>query len=46
LTAQEAAARVQARYGGKVLKVTRTSEGYRVKLLLDSGKVITVTIKE
>ena len=41
----QAAARAKARHGGKVLKVTRKGRGYRVKLLTDSGRVITVNIK-
>ncbi len=45
LTPREAAARAQAQHGGKVLSVTRNGGAYRVKLLLDSGRVITVTIK-
>jgi uncharacterized membrane protein YkoI len=45
LTPREAAARAQAQHGGKVLSVTRQGEVYRVKLLLDSGRVITVSVK-
>jgi len=45
LTPAEAAARARARYGGKVIKVQRKGNGYRVRLLQDSGRVITVTIK-
>ncbi|MEQ8803698.1 PepSY domain-containing protein [Haliea sp.] len=45
LTPREAAARAQAKHGGRVLAVSRKGEVYRVKLLLDSGRVITVTIK-
>lgn len=41
----QAAAKAKARHGGKVLKVTRNGKGYRVKLLTDSGRVITVNIK-
>ena len=44
----QAAARAKARYGGKVLSVKRiSSEGkptFRVKLLLDNGKVKVVKI--
>lgn len=44
-----AAARAKAAHGGKVLSVTETSQNgqkvYRVKLLLDSGRVKIVTIK-
>ena len=46
LTAAEAAARARARHGGKVLKVSPQGEGYRVKLLTDSGRVLTVTIRD
>jgi uncharacterized membrane protein YkoI len=46
LTAAEAAARARDRHGGKVLKVSPQGKGYRVKLLTDSGRVITVTIKD
>ena len=46
LTAQEAAAKARARYGGKVLKVTRKGDGYQVRLLQASGRVVTVTIRE
>ncbi|MDZ7783229.1 MAG: hypothetical protein U5K56_10005 [Halioglobus sp.] len=45
LTPAEAAAKARARHGGKVLKVQRKGDGYRVRLLQDSGRVITVTIK-
>ncbi len=45
LTPREAAARAQAQRGGRVLNVSRKGNAYRVKLLLDSGRVITVTIK-
>ena len=44
LTAKEAAAQAKARYGGKVLKVTPAGKGYKVRLLQDSGRVITVKI--
>ena len=45
LTAREAARRAQAQYGGRVLKVTRQGNNYRVRLLQDSGRVLTVTIR-
>jgi hypothetical protein len=45
LTARDAAARAQSQYGGKVLKVTRAGKDYKVRLLQDSGRVITVTIR-
>lgn len=48
--ASSAAAQAQAQYGGKVLNVSKsTSNGrtvYRVKLLLDSGRIKIVTIPE
>lgn len=45
LTASQAAARAKAQYGGKVLKVTPSGSGYRVKMLTEAGRVRTVTIK-
>lgn len=45
LTASQAAARAKAQHGGKVLKVTPAANGYRVKMLTESGRVHTVTIK-
>lgn len=45
LSASEAAVLAKAEHGGKVLKVTRKGNKYRVKLLQESGRVITVTIK-
>ncbi len=45
LTASQAAARAKAQYGGKVLKVTPSGNGYRVKMLTEAGRVRTVTIK-
>ncbi|HEY7776672.1 MAG TPA: hypothetical protein VIC02_09035 [Kineobactrum sp.] len=44
LTAGEAAARAQARHGGEVLSVTPQGAAWRVRLLLESGRVITVTV--
>lgn len=46
LSAAEAAAKAKARHGGKVLKVTPKGRGYKVKLLTDSGRVLTVMIKD
>jgi starvation-inducible outer membrane lipoprotein len=46
MTARQAAAQAQARHGGKVLKVSRNKGGYKVRLLQDSGRVITVQVKE
>jgi len=45
LSAREAAAIAQRQHGGKVLKVQRQGQIYRVRLLLDNGRVITVSIK-
>jgi starvation-inducible outer membrane lipoprotein len=45
LTASQAAARAKAQYGGQVLKVTPSGNGYRVKMLTEAGRVRTVTIK-
>ncbi len=45
ISSREAASRAQSRYGGKVLKVSRSGKGYSVKLLLDSGRVTTVEIE-
>ena len=46
-SASEAAQMAQARYGGKVLKVKQEQDGrrYKVRLLLDDGRVKEVTIK-
>lgn len=46
LTATQAAARARAHFGGKVLKVTPSGNGYRVKMLSEDGRVRTVTIKD
>ena len=46
LTAVEAAAKARARHGGKVLKVSPQGKAYRVKLLTDSGRVLTVTVRD
>lgn len=45
LSAAQAATKAKARHGGKVLKVTPKGRGYKVKLLTDSGRVLTVMIK-
>lgn len=45
LTPQQAAAKARAKHGGKVLKVTRNNGGYLVRLLLESGRVVTVRIE-
>lgn len=44
--ASAAAARAQSRYGGRPLAVTRGEGGYRVRLLLDNGRVTTVQIDD
>ncbi len=44
MSAQQAAAEAQARYGGRVLKVSPSGSGYRVRLLQDDGRVINVSI--
>ena len=46
LTAAEAAHRAKAKHGGKVLKVSPKGKGYRGKLLKDSGRVLSVMIKD
>ena len=48
ISAQQAARLVKNKYGGKVLKVknngSRNNPNYRVKLLKDSGHVISVSV--
>lgn len=46
LDARSAARRAQDAYGGRVLGVKRKGDSYRVRLLLDEGRVTTVTIRE
>jgi hypothetical protein len=43
--AAEAAERARRRYGGRVLAVGRVGEVYRVRLLLDTGRVVTVEVE-
>ena len=45
MTAREAAAQAKAQYGGKVLRVRKQGNVYKVRLLQKSGRVITVTIR-
>ncbi len=45
LDARQAAAKAQAQYGGRVLKVSPEGNGYRVRLLRDDGRVITVSVE-
>ncbi|WP_371373732.1 PepSY domain-containing protein [Thalassotalea aquiviva] len=40
----QAAKIVKARFGGKVLSSKKKKSGYRVKLLKDNGKIITVQV--
>ncbi|BFM17759.1 hypothetical protein R50073_39420 [Maricurvus nonylphenolicus] len=44
LSAQQAADIAQKQYGGRVLKIKPDGKVYRIKLLLDSGRVIQVTV--
>jgi len=41
-----AAAEAQARHGGRALAVVRVRDGYKVRLLLDNGRVVTVMIRD
>lgn len=44
ISAKQAANVAKGRYGGKVLKVSSSGDGYRVKLLTNDGKVISVFV--
>ncbi len=44
LSPREAAERARAQYGGQVLKVSREGNSYRVRLLRDDGRVVTVMV--
>ena len=44
--ASAAAAKATKRYGGRALAVVRVGKGYRVRLLLDNGRVMTVVIPD
>ncbi|MEE4110731.1 MAG: hypothetical protein V2I24_15375 [Halieaceae bacterium] len=44
--AAAAAEKARRRYGGRVLAVGRVGDGYRVRLLLDDGRVITTEVPE
>lgn len=44
--ADAAAAQAQKQYGGRVLAVSRSRGAYRVRLLLDDGRVTTVTVPD
>ncbi|SMF20800.1 hypothetical protein SAMN02745866_01304 [Alteromonadaceae bacterium Bs31] len=44
ISKSQAASAAQSKYGGKVINVSRKGSSYRVKLLLESGKVKIVTV--
>ena len=44
--AAKAAAKAEQQFGGRALAVTPYREGFRVRLLLDGGRVTTVTIDD
>lgn len=44
--AAAAAEKARRRYGGRVLAVGRVGDGFRVRLLLDDGRVITTEVRE
>ena len=44
--AAKAAAKAEQIYGGRALAVTPYREGFRVRLLLEGGRVTTVTIED
>ena len=44
--AAEAAEKARQRYGGKPLAAVRVGDRYRVRLLLDDGRVVTVDVNE
>lgn len=44
--ASSAAARAQQQHGGRALAVIPANGGYRVRLLMDDGRVVTVQIRE
>ena len=46
LSERQAASRAQAQYGGRVLRVTDVGPDYRVRLLLDNGRVVDVPIRK
>ncbi len=43
---RRAAAEAEQRFGGRALAVVRVGDGHRVRLLLEGGRVTTVTIKD
>ena len=40
ISSQQAARIVQSRYGGKILKVQKVSNGYKVKIVKPNGQVM------
>jgi hypothetical protein len=46
MSAQGAAQRARSQYGGQVLKVQPSNNGYQVRLLKDDGRVVTVPIAD
>jgi hypothetical protein len=46
LTPAQAATRARAKHGGKVLKVSPEGKAYRVKLLTDSGRILSVLVED
>jgi len=44
LSPREAAERARSQYGGQVLKVSPEGNGYRVRLLQDDGRVVSVPV--
>tara|TARA_Y100000034_G_C6817623_1_gene367981 strand:+ start:696 stop:971 length:276 start_codon:yes stop_codon:yes gene_type:complete len=44
ISAKQAANKVKRKYGGKVLKVSASGNGYRVKLIQPDGKIISVYV--
>ena len=44
ITAQQAASIVKRKYGGKVLKVSASGKGYRVKVIKADGRIVSVYV--
>jgi uncharacterized membrane protein YkoI len=44
MSAEQASAMVQSRYGGRVVAVKSAGDGYNVRVLLDGGRVKTVNV--
>lgn len=45
MTARQAAAQAKAIHGGKVLRVRKQGRDFKVRLLKESGRVVTVTVR-